>query len=193
LQVFSNSLTDSNRRPPLYEEGPWAKGAVLVSPSQGERGRGGRAGCCSRCSRRRRGRCGRTRLSGRLQLGLAAGGVSGWALWRWPALGRPPARGLGVDSGGVDPNRVRRWQRSGSEMTREQPRLAPRADAEGADFHGRTRSAEIDWWNVKSGGLRAVRVQVPPPASCNSGMCAAPPLTRCREAARASYRLDDVT
>src|SRR5215207_909717 len=34
-------LTDSNRRPPLYEEGRCVKSSVVVSPSQGGRGGGG--------------------------------------------------------------------------------------------------------------------------------------------------------
>jgi hypothetical protein len=46
--LLQSPLTDSNRRPPLYEEGPWVKGAVLVSPSQGGRcGGGWRAGLIS--------------------------------------------------------------------------------------------------------------------------------------------------
>src|SRR5215218_6633701 len=44
LQVFSSPLTDSNRRPPLYEEGPCVNWSVRASPSQGGcRGGGWRA------------------------------------------------------------------------------------------------------------------------------------------------------
>ncbi len=75
-------LTDSNRRPPLYEEGPWVKCGLRVSPSQGgRRGGGCRAGLIF-LSPPRRG----TRL-----IGVRSGGASPlrtvrrpggrWRLW----------------------------------------------------------------------------------------------------------------
>src|SRR4051812_29501047 len=41
LEKEESPLTDSNRRPPLYEEGPRVKWRLSASPSQGGRVRGG--------------------------------------------------------------------------------------------------------------------------------------------------------